>query len=40
MDMFASVPEWLVWCALGGAGAVALASIGNLIETALGLEVR
>lgn len=40
MDMFAAVPEWLVWCAVAGAGALALAAIVNVIETALDLEVR
>jgi hypothetical protein len=40
MDLFAAVPDWLVWCAAGGAGALALAAIVNLIETALDLEAR
>jgi hypothetical protein len=38
MDVFAAVPEWLVWCAAGGAGAFALAVLANTIEAALDLE--
>lgn len=38
MDMIAAVPEWLVWCAAGLAGAFALAVVVNTIEAALDLE--
>lgn len=35
MDMFAGLPEWLVWCAAGIAGAVALAALANMLDAAL-----
>jgi hypothetical protein len=38
MDMIAAVPEWLVWCAAGAAGAFALTVVVNTIEAALDLE--
>jgi len=38
MDLFAAVPEWLVWCAAAGAGVVALAVVVNTLEAALDLE--
>lgn len=38
MDLFAAVPEWLVWCAAGAAGAFALAVVANTIEAALDLD--
>ena len=38
MDVFAAIPDWLVWCAASVAGAVALALIANTIEAALDLE--
>ncbi len=38
MEMLAGVPEWLVWCAAGAAGAFALAVVVNVIEAALDLE--
>lgn len=38
MELLARVPEWLVWCAAGVAGLVALAVIVNTIETVLDLE--
>jgi hypothetical protein len=38
MEMIAAVPEWLVWCAAGGAGAFALTVLAGTIEAALDLE--
>ena len=38
MELFAVVPEWLVWCAAGGAGAIALADIAVMLEAALELD--
>ena len=38
VEMIAAVPEWLVWCAAGGAGAFALAVLAGTIEAALDLE--
>ena len=38
MELIAAVPEWLVWCAAGGAGAFALAVRAGTIEAALDLE--
>jgi hypothetical protein len=38
MDLFAGMPEWLVWCAAGGAGVIALATLANILEAALELD--
>jgi hypothetical protein len=38
MDVFAAIPDWLVWCAASIPGAVALALLVNTIEAALDLE--
>ena len=38
MEMLAGMPEWLVWCAAGAAGAFALKVVVNVIEAALDLE--
>lgn len=38
MELIAAVPEWLVWCAAGGAGAFALSVLASTIEAALDLE--
>ncbi|MGE4241380.1 hypothetical protein [Ramlibacter sp.] len=38
MDMLAAAPDWLVWCAAGGAGAFALAALANMIAAAVDLE--
>jgi hypothetical protein len=35
MDLFAGMPEWLVWCAAGTAGAIALAALANMLDAAL-----
>ncbi len=40
MDFFAGWPEWLVWCAAGVAGAVALAALANMLEAALELDAN
>ena len=36
--MIAGLPEWLVWCAAGAAGAVALTTIARLLEAAFDLD--
>lgn len=38
MDLIAALPDWLVWCTAGVAGACALAAVVNTIEAALDLE--
>ena len=38
MEMIAAVPEWLVWCTAGMAGAFALTVLASTIEAALDLE--
>ena len=38
MDVLAALPEWLVWCAAGAAGALALAALAGIISAALDLE--
>jgi hypothetical protein len=38
MDLFAGMPEWLVWCAAGIAGAVALAAVASVLDAALDLD--
>lgn len=38
MEFFAGMPEWLVWCAAGIAGAFALAAVARLLEAALDLD--
>ena len=38
MELFGGIPEWLVWCAAGGAGAIALATLANVLEVALELD--
>jgi hypothetical protein len=38
MELLAAMPEWLVWCAAGAAGAFALKAVVNVIEAALDLE--
>jgi len=38
MDLFAGIPEWLVWCAVGMAGAIALAAIANVLEATFELD--
>lgn len=40
MDLLAALPEWLVWCAAGGAGVLALATVAGIIEAALDLDAR
>jgi hypothetical protein len=40
MDFFAGMPEWLVWCAAGVAGAIALAALANMLEAALELDAN
>jgi len=40
MDVLAGMPEWLVWCAAGGAGAVALAALANMLDVALELDAN
>jgi hypothetical protein len=38
MEWFAAIPEWWVWCAAGGAGAIALATLANILEAAFELD--
>lgn len=38
MDLFAGLPEWLVWCAAGAAGIFALAAVAGILEAALELD--
>jgi hypothetical protein len=38
MELLAAVPEWLVWCAAGGAGALALGALAKIIDSAIDLE--
>ena len=38
MELFTGLPDWLVWCAAGAAGAFALASVARLLEVALDLD--
>ncbi|HWP13686.1 MAG TPA: hypothetical protein VNN06_17830 [Ramlibacter sp.] len=38
MELLAAMPEWLVWCAAGGAGAIALAALASILDAALDLD--
>ena len=38
MDLFAAIPDWLVWCAAGAAGAYALAAVARTLCVALDLD--
>lgn len=38
MELLAGMPEWLVWCAAGAVGAIALAALANILEAALELD--
>ena len=38
MDLFAAMPEWLVWCAAAVAGVLALATVANILDAALDLD--
>jgi hypothetical protein len=40
MDFLAGMPEWLVWCAAGSAGAIALAALASMLEAALELDAN
>jgi hypothetical protein len=40
MDWIAPMPEWLVWCAAGIAGAIALAALANILEAAFDLDAN
>ncbi|AEG94704.1 hypothetical protein [Ramlibacter tataouinensis] len=40
MELLAGIPEWLVWCAAGSGGVLAVAMVANVIEAALDLEAR
>lgn len=35
MELLTVLPDWIVWCAAGAAGAVALSAVAGMIETAL-----
>jgi len=38
MDLFAGLPEWLAWCAVGAAGLFALATVAGILDAALELD--
>ena len=38
MDLFAGLPEWLVWCAAAAAGVFALATVAGILDAALDLD--
>jgi hypothetical protein len=38
MEFLGAMPEWLVWCAVGVAGAIALATLANVLDAALELD--
>lgn len=38
MDLFAAMPEWLAWCAVAGAGALALAALAGILDAAFELD--
>jgi len=38
MDLLAGLPEWLVWCAAGGAGALAMATVARILQAAFDLD--
>lgn len=38
MELWAALPEWLVWCAAGLAGALALAALARILQAALDLD--
>lgn len=38
MELLAALPEWLVWCAAGAAGALALAAVARILQVALDVD--
>jgi hypothetical protein len=38
MELLAALPEWLVWCAAGGAGTLALTTVARVLGAAIDLE--
>lgn len=40
MEWIAKMPEWLVWCAAGIAGAIALATLANTLQAAFDLDAN
>ena len=38
MEFLVSLPEWLAWCAAGGAGAFAMAAVARVLAAAVDLE--
>lgn len=38
MELLAGMPEWLVWCAAGVAGAIALANLAVILQAAFDLD--
>jgi len=38
MDLFAGLPEWLVWFAAAAAGVFALAAVAGILDAALDLD--
>lgn len=37
MELLAAMPDWLVWCAAGAAGLLALAALAGMLDAALEL---
>jgi hypothetical protein len=40
MELFAGMPEWLVWCAAGAAGAIALATLASILDATFDLDAN
>lgn len=40
MEWLAAIPDWVVWGAAGGAGALFLRALAGVIEAALDLDAR
>ncbi len=38
MQWWSLIPDWLAWCAAGGAGATALAFVAGILEAVFDLE--
>jgi len=38
MELITALPDWLVWCAAGAIGALALATVARILCAALDLD--
>jgi hypothetical protein len=38
MDLIAALPEWLVWAAAGGIGAIALTALARVLQACMELD--